>query len=114
MKVVFLFAFAICVTACQSLSPGEQRARYEGHALAQATCGRCHAVERLGESPNAGAPPFSGIVNQPGLTRETLSSWLRDAHNYPEEMAFSLDRKNVDALVEYMLTLRDKDYRPPI
>ena len=64
-------------------------------------------------SPNRGAPPFAAIVNQEGLTEETLSTWLRDAHNYPQQMAFSLGEREVDDLVAYMLTLRDPDYRPP-
>jgi hypothetical protein len=53
-------------------------------------------------------------VNQPGLSPETLAAWLRDAHNYPEEMEFYLDGPEVDLLVEHMLTLRDPNYRPAI
>lgn len=83
-------------------------------ALAQGACGGCHAVERYGVSPNPDAPPFAAIANQQGLTRETLGTWLRDAHNYPEEMDFYLDDGEVDMLVEHMLTLRDPDYRPAI
>ena len=69
---------------------------------------------RYEASPNPGAPPFARIVNQEGLTAETLSSWLRDAHNYPEEMEFYLEGREVDDLVAYMLTLREANYRPPI
>jgi len=83
-------------------------------AFAQAACGGCHAVERYGASPNPDSPPFAAIVNQPGLTRETLGTWLRDAHNYPEEMEFSLDGPEVGRLVDHMLTLRDPNYRPAI
>ena len=83
-------------------------------AIAQGTCGGCHAVERHGVSPNPKAPPVAAIVNNPGLTRETLSSWLRDAHNFPEEMEFYLEGPEVDRLVAYMLTLRDPNYRPAI
>lgn len=63
-------------------------------------------------SPNPQAPSFPAIVNQQGLTAETLSSWLRNAHNYPTEMEFELDSRRVDDLVEYMLTLTDPNYRP--
>jgi hypothetical protein len=83
-------------------------------AFAQAACGGCHAVERYGTSPNPNSPSFAAIVNQPGLTPETLGSWLRDAHNYPEEMEFSLEGPEVARLVDYMLTLRDPNYRPAI
>ena len=117
MKLAHLFGLAMFTAACQPLPPAEPStsARHpEGLAFAQASCGGCHAVERYGASPNPNAPAFAGIVNQPGLTAETLSSWLRDAHNYPEEMEFYLEGPEVDDLVAYMLTLRDVNYRPPI
>ena len=85
-----------------------------GHALAQATCAACHAIEEEGSSRRSNAPPFPVIVNQEGLTKETLSNWLRGAHNYPSEMDFYLREPEVRVLVAYMLTLRDPSYqRPP-
>lgn len=99
------------IAACQSVPPAEP---HPGLAFAQASCGGCHAVERIGVSPNPKAPPFAAIVNQTGLTDATLGTWLRDAHNYPEEMEFYLEGPEVDALVAYMITLRDPDYRPAI
>ena len=117
LKLVPLVAFAICMAGCQRV-PTSRLPTFasptEGLAFAQASCGGCHAVDRYGASPNPNAPPFAGVVNQPGLTAETLSSWLRDAHNYPEEMEFYLQRREVDDLVAYMTTLRDVNYRPPI
>ena len=90
------------------------RSSPEDLAFAQAACGGCHAVERYGASPNPDSPPFAAIANQPGLTRDTLGTWLRDAHNYPEEMEFYLEGPEVDRLVDHMLTLRDPNYRPAI
>lgn len=83
-------------------------------AFAQAACGGCHAVEAGMLSPNPLSPPFAEIVNRKGLTADSLTSWLRDAHNYPEEMDFDLDKPQVEDLAAYMLTLRDKDYEKPI
>jgi mono/diheme cytochrome c family protein len=117
LKTIYLLSLAMCATACQPLPaavPSTSSRHAEGLAFAQTSCGGCHAVGRYGTSPNPNSPAFAGIVNQPGLTAETLSSWLRDAHNYPDEMKFSLEGRAVDDLVAYMLTLRDKDYRPPI
>ena len=102
---------ALGLAACQH--PAERDAG-QGLAFAQASCGGCHAVERYGSSPNPDSPPFAAIVNQPGLTRDTLGTWLRDAHNYPEEMEFWLEGKEVESLVEHMLTLVDPNYRPAI
>jgi mono/diheme cytochrome c family protein len=103
-------------TACQNLPPAAPTASTipsPGQAFAQASCGSCHAVGRDGRSSNPNAPPFPAIVNHEGLTAETLSSWLRGAHNYPREMDFYLTDPQVDALVAYMLTLKDPNYRRP-
>jgi mono/diheme cytochrome c family protein len=88
--------------------------RMELAAFAQQACGDCHAVEPNALSPNRDAPPFPSIVNHEGLTRDTLATWLRDAHNYPREMDFEIGPDEVDDLVTYMLTLQDEDYEPPI
>ena len=104
------------LAACQPL-PAAQASSTQPQAdvlaFAQAACGGCHAVEADAISPVAEAPEWPRIVNTEGLTRDTLRTWLVDAHNYPEEMEFTLDRPQVDDLVEYMLTLRRADYRPP-
>ena len=100
----------IALGACQAV-PAQP---HPGLAFAQGSCGGCYAVERHDLSPNPDAPPFAAIVNQRGLTQATLGDWLRDAHNYPEEMEFYLEGPEVDALVDYMLTLRDPAYRPAI
>ena len=110
---VRLLGLVLVLGACQHV-PAAESEPPRGLAFAQGSCGGCHAVERNGISPNPDAPPFAAIVNQRGLTRETLATWLRDAHNYPEEMEFYLEQPEVDALVDYMLTLRDPDYRPAI
>lgn len=85
----------------------------QGQAFAETSCGGCHAVARYGASSNPNAPPFPAIANQEGLTAETLSFWLRGAHNYPSEMDFYLYDRQVDELVAYMLTLKDANYRRP-
>ena len=111
------FALAAVAGACQPLAPAGQTAVAEpppGLPFARTACGGCHAVDRRSVSPNPTAPPFAAIVNQEGVTANTLSTWLRNAHNYPDEMKFSLESRSVDDLVDYMLTLRDPNYRPPI
>ena len=73
------------------------------------SCGR--ALRRLAQSEFAA---ICGDVNSEGLTRATLTTWLRDAHNYPEEMEFTLGAPEIERLVDHMLTLRDPNYRPAI
>ena len=117
-KPVHLLCLALPAAAAHSLPssappPQSPPVVARGQAFAEATCGGCHAVGRSGHSSAADAPPFMAIVNQEGLTEETLSTWLRGAHNYPSEMDFYLNDEQVRELVAYMLTLRDPNYRRP-
>lgn len=119
MKHLLMLGGALLLGACQQqqqqslVTQVASAPQVRGHELAKKACATCHAIERGSiSSPNPQAPSFAVIVNQQGLTAETLSPWLRDAHNYPNEMQFELDPSKVDDLVEYMLTLRDPDFRP--
>jgi mono/diheme cytochrome c family protein len=84
-----------------------------GMAFAQAHCAGCHSID-TGISPLAEAPSFAATANTPGLSAETLRPWLRDSHNYPEMMNFTLAPARIDDLTTYMLTLKRPDYKPPI
>ena len=116
MKALQLLGLTLFLAACQSpplAEPSTAPMPAAGAAFAQASCGECHAVGRTGTSPNSNAPPFPLIANREGLTAETLSTWLRGAHNYPREMDFYLDAREADQLVAYILTLKDPNYRRP-
>lgn len=113
-QLILMFS-ALFLGACQGQVPiaTSTSLKSRGHAMAMESCGACHAVDRsASSSPNPDAPPFAAIVNKEGLTAKTLSVWLRDAHNYPDEMQFELQPDKADDLVTYMLTLKDPDYRP--
>lgn len=84
------------------------------HTFAQAACGGCHAIERSELSPNPKSPPFEDIANRRELSADTLASWLRNAHNYPEEMDFDLDPAQADDLAAYIVTLKHDGYKPGI
>lgn len=111
-----LLALALLLTGCHN-PPLDERASSgtlsRGQAFAEASCGGCHAVSLYGRSSNPNAPPFGYIANQEGVTAETLTVWLSGAHNYPREMDFYLQAREVDDLVDYLLTLRDPSYRRP-
>ncbi len=81
-------------------------------AFVQAACGGCHAVEYPALSPNPAAPTFASIANRDGLDGDSLSSWLANAHNYPEVMDFDLDPAQVDIIARQMLRLRHPEYKP--
>ena len=115
LKLMPLLLSPFLLAACQTAQPelAATPADPEDHALAQAACGGCHSVEPYGLSPNADAPEWPAIANTRGLTRESLTAWLIDAHNYPADMDFYLEHDEVEQLVDYMLTLRREDYHPP-
>lgn len=111
-------AAVLAGAACQHVGDGEaaqlapkSTAEHERLAFVQAACGGCHAVEPPLLSPNPLAPRWVDIANREGLNEATLASWLKDAHNYPEEMDFDLDPEQVDLIASYMLTLRSPDYQ---
>jgi mono/diheme cytochrome c family protein len=116
MKRSYLICLTLLLAACQKAPPAEPELSalaLQGHAFAQESCAQCHAIDRDGISRNSNAPPFPAIANQKGVSRETLTPWLRGAHNYPREMDFYLVEDNADALVAYLLTLKDPNYRRP-
>ncbi len=120
MKKPFTFLHLLCLplflAACQTLpsaEPAQSTVSSPGQAFAQSSCSGCHAIGLYGSSPNPNAPPFGAIANQEGVTEETLSTWLRGAHNYPREMDFYVNDRDADALVVYLLSLRDPNYRRP-
>jgi len=81
-------------------------------AFVEAACGGCHAVEPPFLSPNPRSPSFAAIANRPGLSQTSLGDWLEDAHNYPEQMDFTLTRPQIDQIAGYMVTLRHAGYVP--
>lgn len=88
-------------------------AAMRGAAFAQSHCAQCHSIED-GFSPRPESPSFAQIVNTPGLTDETLNYWLANSHNFPEIMDFTIAPEQIDDLAQYMLTLKDENYQPPV
>lgn len=82
-------------------------------SFVQAACADCHGVERNMISPNPAAPAFSEIANREGVDRENLIIFLRDAHNYPEQMDFDLDENQVKQIAQYLTTLQTGSHERP-
>ena len=57
-------------------------------------------------------PSFAAIANRGGLSEKSLADWLAEAHNYPEDMDFTLTRPQIDQIAAYMVTLRHAGYVP--
>jgi mono/diheme cytochrome c family protein len=118
----FLLCPTLLLAACQSVPapappapppPPGQSVTSPGRSFAEAQCSGCHGVVGDLSSSNPDAPPFAAIANQEGLTEETLATWLRGAHNYPAEMNFYLNERQVNELVAYFLSLKSPNYRRP-
>ena len=60
----------------------------------------------------AAVDDFEDIANRPGLTSGTLKQFLRDSHNYPEAMNFTVEQERIRDLADYILTLRHPGYKP--
>lgn len=76
----------------------------------EAVCGECHSVTANANSPRPDAPGFADIANSPGLTRETLETFLSDAHNYPMQMDVDLNEKDIEIIADHIMTLQSEDY----
>jgi mono/diheme cytochrome c family protein len=107
-------ALALPLAALGAAPAKPSASAQRGLALAQARCAACHGITRDSSSPNPESPTFEAIANMPGLTRTTLRGFLRDSHNYPEAMDFTLGRASTRDLADYIVTLRRADYRPAI
>lgn len=107
---------ALLLSACSGTPDVEPRglnAAARGLAFAQTNCGSCHAVA-TGVSSNAAAPTFADVINDPELTAETLTPWLRNSHNFPDIMAFEISPEHIEDLAAHMLTLKDPHYKPRV
>lgn len=105
--------FLATLSACQSAPPPTSVTQTPPVPnLVQGVCGDCHGVEPPFLSPNPDAPSFEAIANSAGLTGESLTRWLIDAHNYPELMEFELSEAEAREVADYMVTLQREDYTP--
>jgi len=114
-----LLALAACTTAPGTDNPppiiGKATAPSpdtRAPAFVEAACGGCHAVEPPFLSPNPASPSFAAIANRRGLSEKSLAEWLAEAHNYPEQMDFTLTPPQIDQIAAYMVTLRKAGYVP--
>ncbi|KEO89400.1 hypothetical protein EH31_12195 [Erythrobacter longus] len=115
-RLIISAAAGLLLASCQSAYPDAPQvgaiSTAPAPAFVEAACGGCHAVEPPFLSPNATAPSFESIANRPGVTRSTIQAWLRNAHNYPEQMDFDLTPDKVNEVSNYMITLKRRDYVP--
>lgn len=76
-----------------------------GRAIAEANCGRCHAIGETGASPEPPAPPFRELKTHYPVESlaESLAEGIVTGH--PEMPPFALTAPQVNALIGYLKTL---------
>jgi mono/diheme cytochrome c family protein len=91
----------LAITPALAASPAEQR----GKAYARSHCGRCHAIDRVANSPLKTAPPFRTLhLRYPVETLgEALAEGIYTGH--AEMPAFELTPDQIHDLLSYMKTL---------
>jgi mono/diheme cytochrome c family protein len=91
----------LAITPALAASPAEQR----GKAYARSHCARCHAIDRLTNSPLKIAPPFRTLHLRYPI--ETLGEALAEGiyTGHAEMPAFELNPDQIHDLLSYLKTL---------
>jgi mono/diheme cytochrome c family protein len=76
-----------------------------GKIILQEKCGRCHAIEAIGESPLKTAPPMREIYTRfaPRELQAELSEGMVSRHKEMPQIDFS--DEDVDAILAYLYAL---------
>jgi len=84
------------------------KAAEQGRIILQEKCGRCHAIEAVGESPLKKAPPMRDIYARfnPRELQAELSEGMVSKHREMPQIEFS--DEDVYAIMSYLYTLAVK------
>lgn len=78
-----------------------------GRSLVETYCSVCHSIERSGESPHAGAPPFRDLHDRYNvdLLGEALVEGLVSGH--PDMPEFAFDPYEAASIIAYIKSLSE-------
>jgi mono/diheme cytochrome c family protein len=100
--LLYQLGFALSlIGSALAASPSEQR----GKTYALTNCARCHAIDKVSQSPLKIAPPFRTLhLRYPVETLgEALAEGIETGH--PTMPAFQLDPDQIHDLLSYLKTL---------
>lgn len=99
--------FAVVALPTASLARGDAA---RGAAIAQTNCARCHAIERVGVSPNPKSPPFRQLAQRYKVEdlEESLAEGIVVGHEGEEMPAFELQPPQIADLIEYLRQIQTK------
>ena len=101
-RILMPLAFTLAtLTSAAAASPQEQR----GKTFALNNCARCHAIDRVNQSPLKIAPPFRTLHKRYPI--ETLSEALAEgiSTGHPTMPAFQFEPDQIGDLLSYLKTL---------
>jgi len=101
------YAFSRCLIGLLLITPALAASTVErrGKAFAQANCARCHAIDRVSESPLKIAPPLRTLHQRYPI--ETLGEALAEgiSTGHGDMPAFELNPEQIHDLLSYLKTL---------
>jgi mono/diheme cytochrome c family protein len=85
---------------------GEDTLASDGRDIAESQCARCHAVGRIGESPNPAAPLFRTVLSRyrADVLEQELVEGIRVAHPMPD---FQFNPQGAHALLAYLRSIQE-------
>ena len=103
-KSAALLALAAATSFASASADAASVAR--GKSLVRQNCAGCHAVEPGGQSPNAKAPTFASVANEPSATPYSLHVFLQTTHATMPDFIINAD--DIDDIVAYIESLKEK------
>ena len=104
---ILIVGFLLCLSAASAAADSRQLSN-RGKAILQHNCGRCHAIESIGESPLKQAPPMRDIYARfaPRELQAELKEGMVSKHRAMPQIDFS--DEDVDAILAYLYALAIK------
>jgi mono/diheme cytochrome c family protein len=104
MRWLTLVALAIAVPAQAAGGPSASEVR--GRVLVERNCAMCHAVGRVGDSPNPAAPPFRELDRRYAIDdlAEALNEGIITGHPAMPEFRFA--PAEVNDLIHYLRSIQ--------
>ena len=95
--------FALAALPAQA-EPATHATLMRGKAIAQANCGKCHAIGPTVASPNPKSPPFRTLSHKYPLSdlEEALAEGIVVGHEGAEMPQFQLSTGQIEALLAYL------------
>lgn len=100
-SIVGAIAALLTGAAMAQMSPSAQR----GLTFVQVNCAHCHAIDKVGDSPLAIAPPFRTLHQRYPVENlaQAFAEGIRTGH--PTMPAFRLDPGQIRDVISYLKTL---------